>query len=394
MKIDIERYAKAEEWVIGAILNDPENFEKARFHLSSADFFHPTHKKIFQAMERLHREGIILDITTLGSLLQENEIEVSRFLKDDIPTGETLNYWAKVVKKNSLETRAREEMNREEISWRNIETISYELNTLKNNAPLYRHLKDVPQEDYYPLIKTGFPKIDRTIKFKRAHLLVIGGRTQEGKTSLALQMLVNMSQTVPAGVISMEMMHRQVEERVRLQFGKVPQSNFFIADPSVISTLQLKHIAKGMRDEQGVQVIVIDYLQKIREKEDFTSKHLEISFIINRIQELAKELRIGFIVISTVSRGDEKIKPTLSLLKESGDIEYAADSVLLIHTTKEEKQKEIDTDCCQKIFIIAKNRYGSGGEITIDWKSKQTRYYPIEPQEKFEYERPTENQEY
>lgn len=357
---------EAEEWVVGVILNNPDDFEKVKLTVSSADFFHPCHKKIFQVMEDLERNGTPLDATTIYGLLGDKEIEVARFLKDDVPTGETLKHWIRVVKKRSLEAKVREEAAKEDIDMRKIERVAYEMNALQNDALLYQSIREIPSlsDDPNALIKMGLVDLDRHVKFSVGRLLTISGRTGTGKTSLGLQILYYISKTRPVGVVSLEMGKGEVRDRVFNSFGNLPE-NFFVSDPSTLSSLDLKHRCKAMKSEQGVEVVLVDYLQLMREREDFRSRHLEVSHIIRRIKEFAKELKLAFIVVSSLSRGNEESRPTLSLLKESGDIEFASDGVLFIHPEREEDRK---------ILIIAKNRWGWTGEVKVFWDGEHTRF--------------------
>lgn len=361
------------EWVIGAILNNGENFERAkRFQLSAEDFQNPSHKKIFAAMEKLNGDGISVDLTTIYSLLKEEDIGLARYLMNDIPTDSTFEYWAKMVKKQSLEMRLKELVDREEIDTGKVEVIAYELNNLGKDNPLYRPIKQVASEDSTPLIKTGFRDLDPNLKFTASRLVVVSGRTGEGKTSFGLQGLYYISKSRPVGVVSVEMTAQEIKERIINSFG-TPPDNFFIADPPALSTLDLKHICKTMKAESGVEVVMVDYLQLMREREDFRSRHLEVSHIIRRIKEFAKELKMGFIVISTLSRGaDHRAEPSLSDLKESGDVEYAADAVLFIH--KPEKEDEKDKGKNVKLFIIAKNRWGKTADLKVFWDGPRTRF--------------------
>lgn len=361
------------EWVIGAILNNGENFERAkRFQLSAEDFQNPSHKKIFAALQKLNFDGIPIDLTTIYSLLKEEDIRLARYLMDDIPTDRTFEYWAKMVKKQSLEMKLKELVDKEEIDTGKVEAIAYELNNLGKDNPLYRPIKQVASEDSTPLIKIGFRDLDANLKFAAGRLVVVSGKTGEGKTSFGLQALYHISKTKPAGVVSVEMTAHEVKERIINSFGTLPD-NFFIADPPALSTLDLKHICKTMKAESGVEVVMVDYLQLMREREDFRSRHLEVSHVIRRIKEFAKELKIGFIVISTLSRGaDHRTEPSLSDLKESGDIEYAADSILFIH--KPEKEDDEDIGKNVKLFIIAKNRWGKTGDDKVFWDGPRTRF--------------------
>jgi replicative DNA helicase len=131
-----------------------------------------------------------------------------------------------------------------------------------------------------------------------------------------------------------------------------------------------------MKNEEGVEVILVDFLQMMRETENFRSRHLEVSHVIRRIKEFAKELQIAMIVISQLSRSidyrGEGSYPTLSDLKESGDIEFAADEILFIHQPQEKDDDYRGENV--KLLIFAKNRWGQTGKIKVFWDGPKTKF--------------------
>jgi len=372
---------EAEQWVVGSLLINPENIDRVRRWVSAKDFFDSANSKIFAIIEEIHDRGDIpLDLTTIYSFLKETgggEFRIAQYLEQEIPTDAVIEYWAKVVRKQSLERQLRELANEEDIDLGKAEAIIHELGNLGKDAPLYRPIAKIPplSDELGYRIRTGFVDLDRNLKFGLGNLMVIAGKTELGKTSLGLGILHYISREKPVGVVSIEMTGTEVRERVENSFGVLPE-NFFVADPSALSTLDLKHTCKAMKVEQGVEVILVDYLQLMREREDFRSRHLEISHIIRRIKEIAKELKIATIVISQLSREidrrGEGSFPSLSDLKESGDIEYAADSILFIH--QPQKGDEDYRGDSIKLIIIAKNRWGQTGKIKIFWDGPKTRF--------------------
>jgi len=371
-------HLEAERWVIGALLNNPENIERVRRWISLEDFIDSSHSKIFSAIEEISdRDDIPLDLSTIHSFLKKDEIKIAKFLEQDIPTDETLNYWAKMVRKQSLERKLRESVDKEDIDLGNIEAIIHDLEGLGKDTPLYRPIEKIPLLSEQPgsLIKTGFTDLDQILKFGLSNLMVIAGKTGEGKTSLGLGTLHHVSKEKPVGVVSIEMTGKEVRARIENSFGGLPK-NFFVSEPSALSTLELKQICKLMKNEQGIEVILIDYLQLMREREDFRSRHLEVSHIIRRIKEIAKEFKVAVIVISQLSRGidhrGEGSYPTLSDLKESGDIEFAADEILFIHQPQE-KDKDYRGENV-KLLILAKNRWGQTGKIKVYWNGSKTKF--------------------
>jgi replicative DNA helicase len=308
-------------------------------------------------------------LTTIAGLLRPDDIDIARFLRDDTPTDRTLDHWIRVVKKSSLEGELKNEAGKDDMDSKRVEALAYEINSLAQEpVSLYQSIQSVARLSDNPslLIRTGLLDVDRNYRLRRGGLLVIAGRTGTGKTSLGTQMIYQMSKTRPVGLVSLEMTAPEVREHIENSFGDIPDRNFFIADPSALSSIELKRILKRMKDDQGVEVILIDYLQLLREREDFRSRALEISHIIRKTKEFAKELNLALIVISTLNRSvGEGERPSLGDLKESGDIEYAADAVLFIHEPEGEKFK---------VLILAKNRWGHIGDIKILWDGPRTRF--------------------
>ena len=371
-------HLEAERWVIGSLLINPDNIERVRRWLSPEDFFDFSHSKIFSTIVEINdRDDIPLDPSTIYSFLKEDEIKTAKFLKEDIPTDETLDYWAKMVKKQSLEKKLRESADKEDLDLGKIEAIIHDLGNMGKDTPLYRPIDKIPLLSEKPgsLIRTGFPDLDHFLKFGPGNLMVIAGKTGEGKTSLGLGILHHVSKEKPVAVVSIEMAGEEVRARIENSFGDLPK-NFFVSDPSALSTMELKQICKGMKSEEGVEVILIDYLQLMREREDFRSRHLEVSHIIRRIKEIGKELEMAMIVVSQLSRSidhrGEGSLPTLSDLKESGDVEYAADEILFIH--QPQKKDEDYRGENVKLLILSKNRWGETGKVKVYWNGSKTKF--------------------
>ena len=205
--------------------------------------------------------------------------------------------------------------------------------------------------------------------------MTIAGRTGLGKTSLGVQIIDFISNEIPTGIISIEMPGEELRDKIENSFSTLSK-NIFISDPPSCSSSDFKGICKALKEEQGVKVVLLDYLQLMRERQDYRNRHLEVSHIIRRIKETAKELRIAAIVISQISRSiDARGRgslPSLGDLKESGDIEFASDTVLFIH--QPEKGEEDFHGDNVKILLLAKNRFGKTGKVQVYWNGDRTKF--------------------
>ena len=133
--------------------------------------------------------------------------------------------------------------------------------------------------------------------------------------------------------------------------------------------------AKQMRAKEGVRFVVIDYLQLLKAVDPATSRVQQVSYDIKTLKELSKDLQIPVLVISSLSRNyNDKSEPTLQELKESGDIEYTSDIVLLLHRLKKDK-KEIERD--ETLLIVAKQRHGRLGKLSLVYLETGDRYEEV-----------------
>ena len=207
-------------------------------------------------------------------------------------------------------------------------------------------------------IMTGFHYIDRTGGLQPSDLDIIAGRTSQGKTSLALAMALNAAKAGTAvAFFSLEMSLRQLFMRLtamesgvasnRLQYSRLDADTFQIAfnhaarlapmpiyyDGTRASNVRLIEASiRRMKLNYGIKLVVVDYAQLltnpgVREKREVVGGSAD------SLKRLAVELDICVILISQlrrVSQG-ESPEPTIAQLKESGNLENAADNIYLVY---------------------------------------------------------------
>jgi replicative DNA helicase len=141
-----------------------------------------------------------------------------------------------------------------------------------------------------------------------------------------------------------------------------------------------------MKDAEGVELIVIDYLQLLRSssRRGQENRQIEISEISYGIKALARELNIPIIVLAQLNRQPETReggKPRLSDLRESGAIEQDADVVALL--VRPEVYEKGDRESGENLrgraeLIIAKQRNGPIGEVELTFLKQFTRFETAE----------------
>ncbi len=242
----------------------------------------------------------------------------------------------------------------------------------------------------------GFPSLDASKVFKsdRGELIIIGARPSQGKSGFGCQIAMEVAKWGKSHIFSLEMGHESLLSRQtaitmnrpldyiqsgsakpeELQFAKetLQSINCVIDDRSNLNIHQICDAARMQNKKDKTNLIVVDYIQIVATS-NTAGRNIEVGEITFKLKELAKELNIPVIGLSQLNRNSESREdgmPQMSDLKESGQIEQDADVVLLIHRSK-------DVPTSAKI-LIAKNRNGPTGEITMEFAPAQCRF--IDPQ--------------
>jgi replicative DNA helicase len=263
---------------------------------------------------------------------------------------------------------------------------------------------------YVQGLGTFIDSIDRMSNgLNQGNLIIIGGKPGQGKTTLALQFALNQAikRKIPIGFFSLEMTANELIKKIisnffeidnkqvnsgglkgeqwqllRQNIETIKKSPFFISDTGASSLLQLKTLAKNWKMKHNIQAIYIDHLQlmtlegiNVKEKA-LTQRTHQIGYMCNQLKALAKELNIPIILLSQMSRasdGRSDKKPMLSDLRESGDIEAAADVVMFPYREDYyEKNNEEIKGFVELIF--AKNRMGECGTVNLEFTPQYSKF--------------------
>lgn len=245
-------------------------------------------------------------------------------------------------------------------------------------------------------VPSGFTSLDRiTGGWQKSDLLILAARPGMGKTAFVVTMAKNAAVEFnkPVAIFSLEMSSLQLVKRLisseteiaqdKILKGNLDNHEFvqlnerikklstaplYIDDTPALSVFELRAKARRLKENQKVELIIIDYLQLMSGGKDAKgNREQEISNISRNLKSLSKELEIPIIALSQLSRqvenrpGGSK-RPQLSDLRESGAIEQDADMVMFIYRP-EYYGLEIDENNeptrGKAELIIAKNRHGA-----------------------------------
>jgi replicative DNA helicase len=429
----------AERTVLGAVLIDNRLVSDLVDKLIADDFYTVSHRMIFEAITALYHANKEIDPVLIAEVLRDKG-QIDRIggpaaigqLVSGIPHFTGLNVYIDIIKEKSksrgllktcnetigqlfepvpnleqiLDTAEQSIYNLRESESANL--LSFQ-ELLQNSMTA---LNERIQPDYKPtLLKTGFGCIDdRIIGFDKDDLIIVGGRPSQGKSTLGLNIVGNISDDCSKviAVFSLEMSREQMVNKlicsdagidytrfrkgllvqselqdVRDAFSRLYEKQIIIDDSSSLTPLQLKARARRIKQKRKrLDLIVVDYLQMMKGSGKFSNRENEVAQISKDLKATAKDLQVPVLAICSLNRASETRsdkRPAMADLRESGQIESDANIVMFIHRpemyaqSNEEKQALIG----QAEIIVAKNREGETGFEKLGFDGKKSRFVEL-----------------
>jgi replicative DNA helicase len=256
---------------------------------------------------------------------------------------------------------------------------------------------------------TGFPELDNLLSgLHPSDLIILAARPSMGKTSFALDIARNTAirHNTPVGIFSLEMSAEQIIDRMLSaesyvnswkirtgavhddeDFGRIrdaldslSKAPIYIDDKPAQNILSMRAVARRLKRERGIGLIIVDYLQLMAPTNTKQSDSMvqQVTEISRSLKQLARELQVPVLALSQLSRAVEQRggKPRLSDLRDSGSIEQDADVVMFIH--RDDKQnKDSDRPNIAEI-LIEKHRNGPTGMVELFFDDKRTSFQSLD----------------
>jgi replicative DNA helicase len=166
--------------------------------------------------------------------------------------------------------------------------------------------------------------------------------------------------------------------------GILSESPIYIDDTPSISAMEIRAKARRLKMDKNIGLIIIDYLQLMKSRSGAERRDLEISEISRSLKALAKELELPVMALSQLNRMLEQRndkRPKLSDLRESGALEQDADVVAFIYRDEVYNQEENNPQKGMAEIILAKQRNGPTGKVTLTFLDAYTRFENLAPEE-------------
>jgi len=423
---------EAEASILSAMLIDPESAVGAIDLLNPEDFYKSSHKYIFDACRGLQKRHDPVDIVTVtAELRKRKQLEqvggatYVSYLVDETPMAVNLESYAKIVRQkaalrntiricNDITKRCFEDSDDSELiiddaqqKIMGIECGFGNDNIVKLMDTTIGVIDDLEERsqnrNIVTGIETGFSSLDGlTGGFQNSDLDILAARPGIGKSAMMINMATHQSERgIPVGIFSLEMPTKQLCLRALAGKGRIDshklRSGYFtredwinitdaasgvddmplyINDTGSLHYMELRRIARKMKQKLGIKILYIDYIQLMRGDTKGT-RDQEIGSITRSLKAMAKELDIPIIALSQLNRkleerGDKR--PRLSDLRESGSLEQDADIVMFIYRDEIYNKNENNPNRGKAELDIAKHRNGPTAHILLTFLKAYTRF--------------------
>lgn len=423
----IKSNIEAEEKLLTRILSRPRLLSSVVDYLKPEHFYRNAHETIYRALLKLyqqerkcHVDNVIDELERQSKLEEVGGRSHVLFLSSAFVDGDVEDYAINIIHKSKMRrlSYAASEIltmavNEEEDAIERAQQLIFEIamesdtkSTLTFAEALTEYMADLKQRRQDVLdgkalgLPTGFPDLDQTLGgLQPSSLYTIGSLTGYGKSSFATNIALNTAvRSKHVMLVSLEMSHKEIVQRVIGMDAEMDQSALRDANPDVLtnevmSSLEIRakrleqcdikiedHAysigdicakVKRVHSRKPLDLIIVDYLQlieSIETKNKTTTRAQEVADLSRRLKRLAQEMEIPVIVLVQLNRKVEDRQeqvPKLSDINESGGIARDSDVVMFLYSTAEEMKKREENNVYQITVKVAKNRNGRLHEINL-----------------------------
>ena len=429
---------ESEKALLGSIMMRPGSIYEIVDIVSPRSFYSEKHKMIFETMLELVGKNEPIDFLTLSSKLKGKglleAIGGSVYLTElvnYVPSSANIMQYATIVHNKHLmrglieaseyiTNLGYDEASDIEDLLDRAEKRIYEVANFQKHQK-FTELKDVLGEAWDRLEKlhkskddlrgvpTGFRELDNKLAgFQKSDLIILAARPSMGKTSLALDIARQAAvlHNIPVCIFSLEMSSHQLVDRmlsaesrvnswnirtgkhlidsdfdrIRDSLDKLSKAPIYVDDQPGNSILKMRSVARRLKSEKNLGLIIVDYLQLMVPTNSRASDSMvqQVTEISRSLKHMARELDVPVLALSQLSRAVEQRggKPRLSDLRDSGSIEQDADVVMFIH--RDDKYNENSDKPNIAEILIEKHRNGPTGKVELYFDEEKTTFVSLE----------------
>ena len=435
---------EAEQAVLGSLLLSKEKYPEVDALINPGDFESEAHREIYECIKQLADEGKGIDHITVSkqldrknSLQRVGGVDYLKELQKVPVSALAADSYANLVKDQSIDRNLKKVLQEiiktsddpkgktsdEILSEAEAKIFELSENRTKDDSlkkieeyvgPTLDRLEELSKKQGELIgISSGFKAVDGVTQgLQKEDLIVIAGRPSMGKTSLAMNIAENVAKDEDGCVLvfSLEMSSESLTSRMLASMAGISQQSFksanltdrqwektiqqakklenmhiHIDDKPNISPMEIRakarRLAKKHRNNGGVKLIVIDYIQLMQMPGRTENRVNELSDISRSLKYLAKEVNAPVIVLSQLNRAVEQRpnkRPQMADLRDSGAIEQDADLIFMLYRdylyTNDEDWKNVVE------LRLVKHRNGPTKDILLSFRDELTRFGDLAPE--------------
>lgn len=407
----------AESAVIGGLLLYPEECSYALDELSEKDFADPRAADAFKTVSEAVKSGEKMDAAIFGSAnISEETKKYALLAAESFLSTSNYDGYVDTVKAESGRRRVTEGISELLVSGSGYEDLVLNLGKIVDSETSQRH---DDEESYFadyiasydhPVnihdrILTGIPKLDQAFHgMIKGSLCYIGAFPSTGKTSLACNIAnVNYEAGKRVQFISLEMSKEQILDRMissgmKIDYGAIDMRKVSDEDAILIvsrvndfATTKRMKIQDKVYTIEGIaqniskykpDVVFIDYIQNVRTTQRYGTKKEQIDYISAELKRIARVNNCLIICLSQLVKPSKTVdikhyQPTMSDLKESGNLSNDGDYIMILYRPYVLDKKDFRPEETQ--ILIDKNKFnGSCGFAELTFDGPHQKFYEVE----------------
>lgn len=400
--MDNENLLDLQNIVLGSMIMFPDTVGPALAELQEGDFTTVATQGLFQAIRKLHAQRAPINLFSMSAELGR-EYEYYINLAVTVATRDITYYVGKlrdVSRLTAIQRAASDLMDCADLE--GAETLISKINELSSarrgvqittvGQAVRKYMASIGKTRP-EFIRMGLRIFDDEILLRKGRYFVIGGYASSGKTLLTLQMARHVGQRYKVGYFSFEtddwdIAVRMLSSESGVYNKKVMRQDLNDADKAALeeSAKKLDYLkvelvqATGMTADdiraitlsRKYDVIFIDYLQDVEGSNPRATSYEKVSAISRKLQALSRTGEVLVVALSQLSRPEVRkdgklIPPSMSSLRESGQIEQDADVIALLFA------EDPDDNMSNRVFKIAKNKDGEKLDLSLSFAGAMQR---------------------
>lgn len=408
----IPHSTSAEQAVIGSILIDPRCVKDVLGELHGEDFYHQSNRDIYETVQAMFSEGKAIDPVMILEEMRDRELvqeETEGYLGQVMrmtPTAANVMEYAAIVKDRAVLRRMKDQtweimQNCDNGAEMAAELMKISRDQARGRTRKLRGMMEIMNDSADRLfngkeekrLDTGFWRTDALLMgLHPGNLTIIAARPGVGKSAFAQNIAQNVAKgRKPVAIYSLEMSDLELSKRWLSRTSGVVMDNLiqkqfqpeqvqkimdgmdylsklpiYVCDEANVSPEQVR---SDMMDTDGIELIVVDYVGLMKaDGKKKENRNLELGDISRELKKLAMEFKIPILMLCQLNREiDNKTKPELRNLRDSGELEQNADKVIFLWNIEEESETVG--------VSVAKNREGKTGVVQMVFDHEHMHFY-------------------